>query len=217
MQHEGVAEYMVPIYWTKGCSPAASCRSIRVDSKLNASPIILYYGWSIELTHPSAPPCTTPLLNLRLPNLRAATEEQKVAFTSRLHARVEREKDQLQAAASCDDASTLSTLASHLTLLTRRCAASTLPVTGATPYKSRGARQLQRQLIHLTRLLSISHTLLTHRALGTPTHAHLLTHSPEWRKEYTHCVQQYDLNGASMHGTVVMLWLGSMKIGAAST
>ena len=116
--------------WTKGFS-AASLLQIHIDAAMHALSHHQLLWVELQLAHAAPAACTTPLLRLRLPNLRAATAAHKDTFIKHLQQRVERERDKLQALAGSNDAASLDSLATRLTALAHRSAFATMPITGA--------------------------------------------------------------------------------------
>ena len=180
--------------WCKGCS-LASLLQVHIDTALHA--LSHHHLLWMELRLDCAPPaaCSAPPLPLRLPNLRAATEAHKQAFLQHLQRRLLRDEEEMRALALSDAAAPcLDRLASRLTALVHRAAFATLPVTGSAPRRSRNMLQLQQQRRDLTHLLRLSSSLV-HSA---PSHSRMrsfcLAHSPEWRRQLRHCIEQHQLS-----------------------
>ena len=148
----------------------------------------------LRVAHPPPSHCSTPLLRLRLPNLRAATDEHKDAFAALLERRLQRNHRQLEELATSDDAAALGLLASRLTSLARTAAFASFPITGAAPYRSNDMLQLQHQRRALSSLLRLASSIVrsaegTGHVLGD-----CLTRCPAWHRQYQHCVQRFQLH-----------------------
>ncbi|MCW2763337.1 MAG: hypothetical protein JWR85_3538, partial [Marmoricola sp.] len=130
--------------WSKGAA-AGSFLSVAIDSSLQALSHHRLLWTEMQLNVALAAPCTTPLLRLRLPNLRAATTEHKATFVQRVERAVQRRHAQLDLLARADSADVLDTLASSLTQLVHQCAFNAFPLTGAAPLRSQDVLQLQAQ------------------------------------------------------------------------
>lgn len=181
--------------WCNGID-AASIQQVHIDTRLRSLSHHHLLWMQLRTLHPIPSSCSTPLLRLRLPNLRAASDEQKDTLARRIEQQLEQQQHSLllESAAS-DDPAALSDVASYLTSLVRRCAFDTLPITGDKPYNSQCALQLRRQRRDLTALLRISHALLapcSTAAAATSTQQWLC--SPEWRRQYARCMQQHRLH-----------------------
>ena len=124
--------------WVKGSSRHALLR-VDIDGAMLALSHHRLLWAELRMDHSPAAPCSTPLLRLRLPNLRAATEEHKATFTSRLQRAVITTHAQLDALALADDADMLDLLASRVTGLVHRAAFSSFPITGPAPRSSAAA------------------------------------------------------------------------------
>jgi exonuclease III len=132
--------------WIKGAA-LASLVHIAIDHSPLDSVSHHRLLWSeVQLPHPPAASCTTPLLQMRLPNLRAATKHHKVAFVSSVQHAVLSRHAEFVALARSASASMLDCLATSLTQLVRSCAASAFPVTGAETHSSNLLLKLQMQL-----------------------------------------------------------------------
>src|SRR6185295_14935265 len=122
--------------WVKGSSRHALLR-VDIDGAMLALSHHRLLWMEMRMDHAPAAPCTTPLLRLRLPNLRAATEQHKATFISRLERAVLTTQAQLDALPHADDADMLDLLASRVTGLVHRAAFSSFPITGSAPFQSR--------------------------------------------------------------------------------
>ena len=166
--------------WTLGL-PAASSRRIAIDQKLCT--LSHHHLLWMELVLPQIVMNDTPLVRMRLPNLRAAITRHERLFVSDLNRHVINRSHLLDSLLHSPDVATLSDAASLLTSLTRDAAYIHLPTTGATPLRTRSALQLQKQRRDLTRLLRISIAL---------NHAgHAMTSCLEWRRLYRCCMYHH--------------------------
>jgi exonuclease III len=135
--------------WCKGCSPASLLR-ISIDTTLHTLSHHHLLWMEVRVAHPPPAHCSTPLLRLRLPNLRAASDQHKEIFAARLQRHLHRHHHEMEELATSDDPAALSQLASHLTSLARAAAFASFPITGAAPYRSNDMLQLQHQRRALT-------------------------------------------------------------------
>jgi exonuclease III len=200
--------------WFKGFHAAALQRAC-IDTSLRS--LSQHHLLWVQLQPPrAAPPCTTPLLQLRLPNLRAACKELKEEFVEKL----ERELEKLQLLDdSADDhsADRLSSRAAALTQLVHRCAFVIFPLTGAAPFQSGNVLQLQQQRTSLTRVLRVAEDIVS-SAATVRLAGDCLTHSPEWRRLWRQCRQ----HGVQWHcdawyGGDPCAWVAETRAMLAST
>ena len=177
--------------WVKGMS-LASLLQVQIDDALDALSHHHLLWVEVQLTHAAPAAITTPLLRLRLPNLRAATATHKDTFIQHVQHRVQKDQERLQALAHSEDAASLDHLASRLTGMTHRAAVTALPITGAAAYKSSDMLQLQAQRHALTNLTRISSRLLQSVA-PEDMHSFRFIHCAEWWRQYRLCVEQHQL------------------------
>ena len=178
--------------WVKGVG-VASLLQARIDGAALHALSHHHLLWvEMQLTHAAPAAITTPLLRLRLPNLRAATAAHKDTFIKHVQQRVERDQDSLQQLACSSEPVSLDGLASRLTALAHRAATASLPITGAAPYKSSDVLQLQAQRHALTNLIRISTSLL-HSVPPERMHSFRFVHCAEWRRQHRLCVEQHQL------------------------
>ena len=179
--------------WCKGHSPASLLR-ISIDTALHTHSHHHLLWMELRVAHPPPSHCSTPLLRLRLPNLRAATDDHKDAFAALLHRRLQRNHRQLGELASSADAAALSLLASRLTSLARNAAFASFPITGAAPYRSNDVLQLQHQRRALSSLLRLASRIVQSAEEMGHVQGDCLTRCPEWHRQYQHCVQRFQLH-----------------------
>ena len=163
--------------WVKGIS-LASLLQVQIDGALSALSHHHLLWAEVQLAHAAPAAVTTPLLRLRLPNLRAATVAHKDKFVSHVQQRVQRDTEPLHTLAGSADAASLDHLASRLTGIAHRAAVAALPITGAAAYKSSDMLQLQAQRHALTNLTRTSSTLL-HSVAPERMHSFRCVHSAE--------------------------------------
>lgn len=170
--------------WTRSIH-LPSLLSARIDTKLHLLSHHHLLWMRMELVTPLPAP-HSPLLRMRLPNLRQLSDEARQRFQQRVEAHTKARDDRLLSIVSIDEPTTLSHLAAELTTLTHDTAFSSLPITGATALQSKSAMQWEHQRRDLTRLMHTSNTLLQQ--------GDSLTHSPEWNRLHRHCQQHYQLH-----------------------
>ncbi len=177
--------------WSRDVS-TASMLSCDVDASLRA---LSHHRllWA-EILHqiPPAASCSTPLLQLRLPNLRAATKEHKDNFVRRVDHGISSSRDGLERLTQEHTTDSLQRLAMSLTDLLRQAAAKSFPVTGAAPLQSVCAVTLQRQRRCLSRLLVHSENVLTQakQQRGVVPHD-CFVRNPEWRRQMNQCQRSF--------------------------
>ena len=176
--------------WSKGVS-AASLLQCHIDTTptLRALSHHRLLWAEMRLASQLAAHCNTPLLRLRLPNLRAAKEAHVNAFTAHLTSRVEKSAAELLGAACSDDSDALGFVAAGATALVRRSAFACFPVTGDAAYSSRDMLQLQQQRLALTRLLRIATSVLRR----APPRGDCFARHPQWQRQYRECVGRHKL------------------------
>lgn len=179
--------------WLKGINDAALLR-VEIDAALHTLSHHHLLWVEVQLTHAGPVACSTPLLRLQLPNLRAATEQHKDQFIERLQHRLLPGQQALQQLATSGDPHSLNRLATSLTKLTRHAAFASLPITGSASYKSSDMLQLQKQRHALSILIRISSSLLALQLPGSHlAHSLRFTDSREWNQQYRLCVGQLQL------------------------
>jgi len=169
--------------WTKGFLPRShmQCSIHRKLHRISNHHLLFLH---LQLNYPAPRLLSHELLpRIQLPNLRSASHENIERFTASINEQLHTQEDELLALSLLSDSDSITSLASHLTSLTHEAAFSSLPLTGAQPFRSKPILSLQRQRRDLTRLLH--HARLLH-ADGRE-----LARSPEWvhllrlcRKEY---------------------------------
>ena len=102
----------------------------------------------------------------QLPNLRAATEADKLRFVQHLEAKLQRVEHKLcrhasAAAGGSHVRENIDLLAAILTSITSRQAQAHLPLSASNPYRSRAVSELERQRAALSRLLHAVRLLLS--------------------------------------------------------
>jgi hypothetical protein len=131
--------------------------------------------------------CSTPLFELRLPNLRAANDERKEKFTQCVAHYISTRQVELNELSLGRSTDSLQCLAVTLTDLLRRAAAKSFPITGAAPLRSTCALELQKQRRCLSRLLAHSENVLASaKQRGVVAHD-CLVRNPEWRRQISQC------------------------------
>jgi exonuclease III len=175
--------------WTRDVS-AASLLRCEVDASLRS---LSHHRllWT-EILHqiPPAASCTTPLLQLRLPNLRAATDEHKDKFLQWVHRYLSSRQDVLNGLARDQTPDSLQRLAVALTDLLRRAAGKSFPSTGAAPLQSVCALELQQQRRFLSQLLGHSERVLASAKQRGPVPHDCFVRNPEWRRQMSRCQQR---------------------------
>ena len=197
--------------WCKGFV-VSSLLGVHVDTALRALSHHRLLWLELELAQPPPPACTAPLLQMRLPNLRAASEKQLGVFSERLQSSLSLEEEALRAATRSDHPSDLDHAASRLTSLVRRAAFASLPITGAAPFKSSDMLQLQQRRRDLTRLLHASSALCPRDHMEPRRWASMrcnhLVRSPEWTRLYRRCVEHHAIRWSvdPFHGAHLYAW-----------
>jgi exonuclease III/ribonuclease HI len=172
--------------WTKDVAFGSLLRC-EVDNSLRSLSHHRLLWAEISQQKSPAVACPTPLLELRLPNLRAANDERKDKFIQCVNHYISARQAALDDLALGHSTDSLQCLAVTLTDLLRRAAAKSFPITGAAPMRSTCALQLQKQRRCLSRLLAHSEKVLAsakHR--GVVPHD-CLVRNPEWRRQMSHC------------------------------
>ena len=174
--------------WTRGFPPDALL-GIHIDDKLqrlHSHHRLLWLEVHSAVTDQGAADGAS-VHRLRIPNLRAASQEQQQAFVDHLEQHLLLHQHDLTLMLHSTDASSLNELAVTLTSLARSSAFKTLPVTGSSPYQSKQMLSTERRRRALTRLLRTSEAL---RATGTAS----FTRSPEWLHLYQRCVRDHNVH-----------------------
>ena len=193
--------------WCKGLS-FASLLSVHVDPGMRTLSHHRLLWTEIQLDEPIPSACSTPLLRLRLPNLRIATQEQLDACVQHVEKRVSAQQDEFRALTQRGDPVSLDGLASRLTGLVRRAAFATLPITGSAAFRSADMLQLQRQRRSLTQLLRLSRELQRRSRLDKASSSTCLIRSLQWRQQYHDCREEFDLQWSvdPFCGAAVYAW-----------
>lgn len=169
--------------WTCNTPPASHCR-ISIDHSKRLRQMSHHRLLWIELEILSSPaPNSAPLYQMRIPNLRAASEDQQQAFITALDEQLNRRHADLDAMAAAASRDSLTALATELTDIARQAAFDKLPITGGAPRRPAALLQLQRRLRDITRLRSCTLALAGEN----------LTHSPEWVRLWLRCTQAHDV------------------------
>ena len=106
-------------------------------------------------------------------------------FVRHLDRRLEATEDHLLSLADLCSKESLGALAAELATHARKSAFATLPITGDTPFLSKGIAALTRQCRDLIRIRNVTKQLL----IGTV----VLSSSPEWRRLLAQCTHQHNL------------------------
>jgi exonuclease III len=193
--------------WCKGLS-AADLLHVQVDPALRALSHHRLLWAEMRLSHAAAAPCTTPLLRLRLPNLRA-TEDHKTNFAAHLQRSVLLRQAELLPFARSDTPDALHRLAAELTQLVHRSAFVCFPITGSAPHSSASMLQLSQQRRDLTRLLRTAEAVV----LAAPAVGDCLIRSPLWLQQYTVCTRQHGLQWRTdaWYGGDPLAWLAETR------
>ena len=171
--------------WTRGSCADAAHTSMHIDRALSALSHHHLIRMSIQLPGQPPPACARELYRMQLPNMRAASSDQKQRFIDHLEMQTHHHDHVLHTLASTLSVDSLSSLASELTRLVHRSAYAKLPITGFQPHSTRSILALQRQRRDLNRLRCLTRKLIR---LGMQ-----LTHSPEWTRLYAHCIKQHHI------------------------
>ena len=176
--------------WSKGVA-AASFLHCKVDDSLRSlSHHHLLWAEMVQ-QHSSASPCSTPLLQLRLPNLRAATAEHKADFVARVEHRIAELLPQLDVLTRNHTTDSLEQLVSALTQILQRTAAKSFPITGAAPMLSACLLELQQQRRCISRLLTQAERVLTVAGRRGAIPGDCFVRNPEWCRQMRTCQQQH--------------------------
>jgi len=161
---------------------------------------------------PSVATASTPLLQLRLPNLRAATQVHKDKFIQRVDAAVAEHQRELSALVEPGTTDALEQLTAALTALLHAKAAVSFPVTGAAPRQSVCVIQLQQQRRALSRVIKLSATVLAsagHR--GAATTSHCLVQNTEWRQLAQRCIKHHPSLQWKAHACHPCAWISETR------
>jgi len=177
--------------WCKGL-PSAAFRAVHIDTALTSLSHHRLLWAGLQLQHTAAPLCSTPLLRLRLPNLRAITSEHKRCFVAHLELSMLQQREDLEALVSDSDQpqDALHALAASITELVRSSAVTCFPMTGGPSRKSGHLQRLQQQRRILTRLLHIAESLV-HRSATHCLPSDCLVRCPEWLRLFHQCRSQH--------------------------
>jgi len=168
--------------WSKGM-PAASLLRCTVDSSLHSISHHHLLWAELRLQHSPVASCSTPLLQLRYPNLRAATTKHKADFINRIDRSIALQQRELDVLLHSHTTDSLQQLASALTQLTHSAAAKSFPITGSKPLQSVGVMELQQQRRCLSRLLKRAESVLARGNIS----GDCLARNPEWRRQMHSC------------------------------
>ena len=166
--------------WTRGID-AACVRHVRIDTSLRL--LSHHHVLWTEVALPQAVADRTPLVRMRLPNLRAATPAHEQHFVEHMQRRLHAQQGELASLAATSDAAALDLVASTLTRIANASAFATLPITGAAPLRSATLLALQQRRTQLSRLARAT-ALLAAAAAD-------VTRSPEWLRLYRLCVEHH--------------------------
>jgi exonuclease III/ribonuclease HI len=177
--------------WTRGI-PTASLHACGIDTSSTVKDIThhrMVWLHINNITHQAAHD-DIPQMQLRLPNLRRASEQQLDAFTTHLEQRAALERHTLESHVlpACTPAS-LDALAVRLIEMTHDAAFDKLPITGAAARKNKTISTLMQQRRDLTRLLR-----LTTDMVSLYDDAHLPSRSAQWRHIHARCVNKHRLH-----------------------
>jgi ribonuclease HI len=174
--------------WSKEIS-AASLLRCEIDASLRALSHHRLLWAELQLQQPPAAGISTPLLQLRLPNLRAATAVHKQKFARRVEMAAKLQQYDLEALSQVHTTAALQQLTAALTALLHDAAAASFPITGAAPLQSACILKLQQQRRSLSRLIKHSSAVLA-SARGT-AFSNCLVQNAEWRRQLSWCQQQF--------------------------
>jgi len=172
--------------WSKDVSTASLLRC-EIDASLRALSHHRLLWAEILIQLPPATAMPTSLLQLRLPNLRAATEVHKTKFAQHVDTAVKLHQDELHAMVQAGTADALQHLTSALIKLLHDAAAASFPITGAAPRQSICVLKLQLQRRLLSRLVKQSSAVLA-CAQGAVTYG-CLTRNAVWCQLMKRCLQ----------------------------
>ena len=144
----------------------------------------------------------------RLPNLRAASIDQRTRFVEEVHQRLNTEQSSMHSLSDSATPASLDNLATQLTSIVHQCAVRILPSIGNVPFQNKELMTLHRQRRCLTRLLHLSSTLYQ---ASIPLHR-----SPEWHRLFLHCWRMYGLRWkADPYATACLdkyhIWIAETK------
>ena len=179
----------IDFIWCSPEIPSASLLHCSVDHSLSS---ISHHRllWCEILPQLDAQPissCSTPLLQLRIPNLRASTTQHKEKFIARIERRIdEQQLEPLNVELHTPDS--LDCLASTLTKLVAAEAVKSFPVTGAPPRQSVCVLELQRERRALTKLIQQAERVIKHtHSLRSTIPGDCLARNPEWCRQMRVC------------------------------
>ena len=175
--------------WCREISSASLLRC-EIDASLRTLSHHRLQWAELLLQLPPAAANDTPLLQLRLPNLRAATAAHKDKFVKRIAAAVQLQQHDLEAMAQAHTTDDLQQLTAALTKLLHDEAATSFPITGAAPLQSVCILKLQQQRRLLSRLIKHS-TAVFVSARGVAMSGNCLARNAEWRRQMSRCQQHF--------------------------
>ena len=178
----------IDFIWSKDIAPASILRCDTDASMRTMSHHRLLWA-ELLLQHPPAATCSTPLLQLRLPNLRAITSVHKKCFIRRVKRSIAAQESELVSTDVTPNA--LQHQAVTLTGLLRNAASKTFPVTGGRPLLSMNTLELQRQRRCLSRLLTQAQAVITAASKEGIIPGNCLARNPEWHRQFAACKRHH--------------------------
>ena len=195
--------------WSKGVA-AASLLHCTVDASLHSLSHHRLLWAELRLQHAPAAACDTPLYQLRLPNLRAATEEHKATFVLRVESSLAARRNEFDSLTLHPTQDSLQCLATSLTQLVQRAAERSFPMTGAAPLRSACVLQLQQQRRCLSRLITTAERVLTKARSLSSIPGDCLQRNPEWCRQLRSCQKQHPSlrwRCSPWHGRDPLAWI----------
>ena len=195
--------------WSKGVA-AASLLHCVVDASLHSLSHHRLLWAELRLQHAPAATCNTPLHQLKLPNLRAATEEHKTAFVQRVESSLAARRNEFDSLILHPTPDSLQCLATSLTQLVQRAAERSFPMTGAAPLRSACILQLQQQRRCLSGLISIAERVLSSASSHGSIPGDCLQRNPEWCRQLRSCQKQHPSlrwRSSPWHGEDPLAWI----------
>ena len=180
----------IDFIWSKDVA-AASLLRCDVDASLRALSHHRLLWAELLLQHPPAASCSTPLLRLQLPNLRAATAAHKEKFVARVARSIASQQAALDVLTRSHTTDSLQRLATALTGLLQVAAAKSFPITGAAPLQSVDVLELQQQRRCLSRLLAQSESVLASAGRRGVVPGDCFVRNPEWCRQMRRCQQRF--------------------------
>ena len=183
----------IDFIWCSPDIPVASLLQCSADHSLSSMSHHCLL-WAEILPRRDAQPitsCSTPLLQLRIPNLRATTTQHKEKFIARIERRID-ERHLVPLNIDLHTPDSLDCLASTLTKLVAAEAVKSFPLTGAPPRQSVCVLELQRKRQALTRLIEKAERVIDRaRSLRTSIPGDCLARNPEWCHQMRVCQQLF--------------------------